>query len=132
MELQELGVATLRAGTNYLAQPQPPRSISLIVPAACGAALVRPGDGNLETAVEAISGDSNATVLCVARSPAAPEMLALACTSPSGGEVQVWQLPNRTAREASAKLITKLIWIILIFFICTTTLTCLITLWHFY
>ena len=91
----ELGNVGLRAGANYLVQSQSPRSVSLAVPAPCGAVLVRTTDGAIEVSAEACKGDST-TVLCLARSPAAPEWLALATSSPTGGCVQVWKLPNRT------------------------------------
>ena len=103
----ELGAGRLRAGGNYLTQAQLPRGGSLAVPAACGAALVHPADGVAQMTIEACT--EGATVLCLARSPAAPELLALAFASATGGgDAQVWQLPARTAASASAKLVCSL------------------------
>ena len=107
--MADLGSLSIRAGANYLSQSQVARNPSLAVPAVCGAAVVRPTDGGTEISVEAVEAEGAVTVLCLARSPAAPELFALAMASTSGGSVQVWQLPSRTsAATATATRLHKL------------------------
>ena len=89
----ELGTAVLRAGANYLSAGK-----SLVVPTSTGAAILRTTDGATEQTVEAFSAE--ATILCLSRSPATPELLALA----SSVGAQVWQLPTRSSSAAPKQL----------------------------
>ena len=109
----ELSSTSLRAGVNYLSQSTNPRSSStLAVPSPGGAALVRPADCSAEEVVSCVvDGESNdadaapsassVTILAVARSPAAPELLAIAQSAEDS--VQVWS----AAPSSKATLVSK-------------------------
>ena len=98
----ELDPISLRAGCNYLQQSAASAS-SLTVPAGSGAAIVDPTSATASPitsqAEEPIVPDG-ATVLSLAVSPAAPELLALAHSGTS--TVQLWKRTSKVNAVASA------------------------------
>jgi hypothetical protein len=95
----EVGEATLKSGTNYLSQALRERSQActlLALPSECGAAIVRCTQTGIavEACVEAHTkeGKAAASILAVAWSPPAAELLALAYAD--NQDVQVWRLSS--------------------------------------
>ena len=93
----ELGVCSLKSGTNYLAQAAAPRALT--VPAAEGFALIRTTDGEQQAKAQAFDeNDTSNTILAVACAPASPDLVALAHSTQNA--LEIWQLASRCSSEA--------------------------------